>query len=70
MKLPKKAQRLLHFKHKNTWYQITKDGEKYFLYRCESPDTEQWWVKNDFTLLASGNSQSKLEQKVYDGKVK
>ena len=62
MKLPKKSVKLLHFKHEETWYQITQDGDKYNLYRCED--------KNDYTHLGVGNSPVKLEYKVYDGKIK
>ena len=62
MKLPKKSRKLLHFLHKETWYQITEEGDKYVLYRCESV--------NDYTMLGTGNSPTKLEDKVYDGKYK
>ena len=70
MKLPKKAVRILHFKHNDTWYQITEEGDKYALYRCESPDTEKWWEKKEFALLATGKSLPKLEERVYEGKYK
>ena len=63
MKLPKKARKLLHFRHKDTWYQITEEVDKYILYRCES--------ETDYTQLAtSKDSPVRLEQKVYDGKIK
>lgn len=63
MKLPKKAIKLLYFKHKDTWYQITEENEKYILYRCEP--------NNDYTQLAtSKDSPVRLEHKVYEGKIK
>jgi hypothetical protein len=61
MKLPKKARKLLYFKHNDMWYQITEEGDKFYLYRCES--------EKDYTQLGSGNSPVKLEYKVYDGKL-
>ena len=62
MKIPKKATRLLKFKHGDQWYRITQEGEKYCLYRC---DTDI-----DHTLLGTGNLPTKLENKVYEGKYK
>lgn len=63
MKLPKKARRLLHFRHKDIWYQITEEGEKYLLYRCGD-------TSSDYEMLGSGNSPIKLEERVYSGKIK
>ena len=62
MKLPKKAIPVLNFRHGDTWYQITVEGDKYVLYRQES--------EKDYTMLGTGNNPTKLENKVYDGKVK
>lgn len=62
MKLPKKAIKVLHFRYGEIWYQITYDGDKYALYRCEE--------KNDYTYLSTSNNPQKLEEKVYDGRIK
>lgn len=63
MKLPKKATKLLKFRHGDVWYQITEENEKYILYRCES--------ETEYTQLAtSKDSPVRLEQKVYEGKIK
>lgn len=61
MNLPKKSTKVLCFKHNDTWYQITSEGEIYVVYRCE---------EDGYTLLGTGNSPVKLENKVYDGKLK
>lgn len=62
MKLPKKSAPVLKFKHGETWYQITTEGDKYVLYRQDS--------EKDYTMLGTGNNPVKLENRVYDGKVK
>lgn len=63
MKLPKNCKRVLHFKHKETWYQIVEDKDRYILYRCG--ETEK-----DYEMLATGNTPPKLEERVYSGKLK
>lgn len=63
MKLPKSCKRVLHFRHKNIWYRIVEDNDKYILYRCG--DTE-----SDYEMLGTGNTPCKLEERVYSGKLK
>lgn len=65
MPLPKKAQQLLHFKHKDTWYLIARlEDEKYGLYReGASPDDSGKTAE----LLSTSKSPIKLEQSVYNG---
>ena len=63
MKLPKNCKRVLHFKHKETWYQIVEDKDRYILYRCGQ-------TEKDYEMLATGNTPPKLEERVYSGKLK
>ena len=63
MKLPKNCRRVLHFKHKDTWYRIVEDKDKYILYRCGK-------TESDYEMLGTGNTPPKLEERVYSGKLK
>ena len=63
MKLPRNSKKVLYFKHKDTWYQIVQDKDKYILYRCG--ETEK-----DYEMLATANTPPKLEERVYSGKIK
>lgn len=63
MKLPKNCKQVLHFRHKDIWYRIVEDNDKYILYRCG--DTE-----SDYEMLGTGNTPPKLEERVYSGKLK
>lgn len=63
MKLPKTSNKVLNFRHKDIWYQIVRDKDKYLLYRCGDTD-------KDYEMLATGATPPKLEEKVYSGKLK
>ena len=63
MKLPKNSKKVLKFKHNDGWYQIVQDKDKYILYRCGEN-------ASDYTMLGTGNNPKKLEDRVYDGKLK
>lgn len=63
MKLPKNCKRVLHFRHKDTWYRIVEDKDKYILYRCGE-------TESDYEMLGTGNTPPKLEERVYSGKLK
>ena len=63
MKLPKNCKQVLHFRHKNIWYRIVEDNDKYILYHCG--DTE-----SDYEMLGTGSTPPKLEGRVYSGKLK
>ena len=58
------------FCHNDVWYQIVRVGEKYSLYRVDV-NVSRWTTKgNDYTLLGSGVNPIKLQEKVYEGKLK
>ena len=63
MKLPRNSQKVLLFRHYDSWYQIVLDKDKYILYRCGK-------TSSDYEQLGTGNSPTKLEEKVYAGKLK
>ena len=63
MKLPKNSKKILCFKHKDTWYQIVEDRDKYILYRCGA-------TESDYEMLGTGNTPPKLEKRVYTGELK
>lgn len=63
MKLPKNCKQILHFRHKDTWYRIVEDKNKYILYRCGD-------TKSDYEMLGTANTPPKLEERVYSGKIK
>ena len=63
MRIPKKARRLLRFKHNETWYKIVQDNDKYVLYRCGE-------TESDYEMLGTASVPTKLEERVYSGKVK
>ena len=63
MKLPKASQKLLRFQYDGIWYQIVRNGDKYFIYRCGD-------TINDYEQIGSGSDPSKLEEKVYSGKLR
>ena len=63
MKLPRNSQKVLLFKNKDLWYQIVQDKDKYILYRCGE-------TSSDYDQLGTGNSPTKLEERVYAGKLK
>ena len=65
MRIPKNQTKLLNFKHKEIWYQITSTTTngttQYIIYRQVD--------KNEYEKLATGQNPQKLEQRVYDGKL-
>ena len=60
MKLPRNSQKVLLFRHNSIWYQIVLDKDKYILYRCGE-------TSSDYEQLGTGNSPTKLEERVYAG---
>ncbi len=63
MKLPKKCNKVLRFRHNDIWYQIVSDKDKYVLYRCGNSES-------DYEMLGTANTPPKLEERVYSGKLK
>lgn len=63
MKLPKNCKQVLHFRHKNIWYRIVEDNDKYILYRCGG-------TESDYEMLGTGSTPPKLEERVYSGKLR